>query len=239
MILISKLLTAALTALANPVDAETVSSASNPAEPSNAVVVIELFTSQSCGMCPGANALLGELAGDGEHLALAYGVNYWDEFYGWPDQFARPEFVARQEDYVSAGQANRVFTPHFVVNGAPERLRFKETRIRTAVNEAETLPAFIAANEDRVDLSGPERAAPALVWQVSYKAGAEDAPVEGGPNQGVTMNHFNMVRAIEPLGEWAGGDASFPLADVQSGLSRAILVQEGVGGVIVSAARLD
>jgi hypothetical protein len=212
-------------------------------QPANELVVVELFTSQSCGKCPRANALLGQMAENEDILALAYGINYWDDFTGWSDPFAQPEFVARQDAYVEAGEARRKFTPHFVVNGSPELIRFRERRIRRTVSEAEALPAGIsvdaAGEQIAISLNGDVRDAPALVWHVSYQAGPDETPVEGGPNRGKDMNHFNMVRAIETVGEWAGGEADFSFDRPEGELSSAVLIQAGPGGPILSAARIN
>lgn len=206
------------------------------------VVVIELFTSQSCSMCPRANALLGELADQDGYLALAYGVNYWDDFQGWKDQFAKDEFVQRQEDYVHTGEASRVYTPHFVINGAPKKLRFREARIRSAVSEVEALPVMVALSRHdeaiAVTLDGPELASPAQVWRVDYQPGPIESEVEGGPNRGQEMNHYNMVRDIALLGNWSGGAQTLSFNDEVEGLASAILVQQGTGGPILTAAAL-
>jgi len=135
--------------------------------PAGALVVAELFTSQACRFCPAANDWLA-LAGEREHvLALAYGVDYWDAMYNWPDEYARPEFVERQKAYVDAGEARRVFTPHLVINGGPERMRFSPERAEEALAAA----SFLAVPEARVEnnvitirLDGPRLDAPADVW---------------------------------------------------------------------------
>ena len=50
-----------------------------PAESAPApVVVVELFTSQGCPMCPDANRLLQELGSGDDVIAIAFGVSYWD-----------------------------------------------------------------------------------------------------------------------------------------------------------------
>lgn len=214
-----------------------------PAQAQGNVVVVELFTSQSCGMCPRANALLGELAGQEGYLALAYGVNYWDDFQGWKDQFAKAEFVSRQEDYVQAGEASRVYTPHFVINGSPRRLRFREGRIRRAVSEAQALPVMVSAIHDdgaiAVRLDGPVLADPAQVWRVDYHPGPIETDVEAGPNRGKEMNHFNMVDTITLLSDWSGGAETLSVGAGADGLASAILVQHGTGGPILTAAVID
>ena len=245
MIMMTKLLSLALAVLAVSSETDTgdVTQTARAAAPANELVVVELFTSQSCGKCPRANALLGEIAADTDVLALAYGINYWDEFYGWPDQFARPEFVDRQDEYVAAGEARRKFTPHFVINGSPELLRFRENRILNAVSDADPLPIAIdlEAMEDQisVSVSGAAPEAAATVWHVTYMAGPEEFEIDAGPNRGKPMNHFNMVRSIEMVAEWSGGDAVFSFDRPDVALTSAVLIQQGAGGQILSAARLN
>ncbi len=207
------------------------------------VRVVELFTSQGCPMCPGANELLEAMAeADPDLLALAYGVNYWD-VYGWRDTFAMDSFNARQQAYVDAGEARRVYTPHFVISGAPEKLRFSENAVRSAVAASNGLPSLIEAERAdaaiTVRLDGPMRDTPAQVWAVAYHAGVETRLIEDGPNAGREMVHYNMVRSIEPVADWAGGVLELSLDAPGDDLAAAILVQDGPGGRILSAARAD
>ncbi len=52
------------------------------------------------------------------------------------------------------------------------------------------------------------------------------------------MTHFNMVRAVEKLADWNGGEASYVLPDTADGLDAVVLVQDGPGGRLLSAAKL-
>jgi len=222
-------LIAALFAQPAPAQAPDPASSSGP-------VVVELFTSQGCPMCPEANALLEELGAGGSVIAIAYGVSWWD-MYGWEDEFARPEFAARQQAYVEAGEAMRVYTPHFVVNGAPEKMRFAAETVRGAVGAARPLPPVVEIAGDTVSLDGPARATPAQVWRVDYHPGSQTRRIEGGANAGRSMAHFNMAAELISLGEWAGGPQTFDLAPAEPGLETALLVQDGSGGRIIAAAR--
>jgi hypothetical protein len=221
----------AATALAQP--------AAPDAQP---VVVVELFTSQTCPMCPGANALLGELsqaqAEHGEVLALAYGVSYWNLF-GWRDRYAQPEFNARQRAYVDAGEARRVFTPHFVVNGAPQLIRYEPDTVREAVLSAPAAPvtARLVPEADSAQLEVGASEGAFSVWRVSYTPGEETMAVEGGPNRGKIMSHYNMVRDISRVGDWRPDAPPLQIEAPQAGEAVAVLLQAGEGGPIVAAAR--
>lgn len=210
--------------------------------PAGALVVAELFTSQACRFCPAANDWLA-LAGEREHvLALAYGVDYWDAMYNWPDEYARPEFVERQKAYVDAGEARRVFTPHLVINGGPERMRFSPERAEEALAAASflTVPeARVENNVITIRLDGPRLEAPADVWVMHYTPGAETRLIGSGGNAGLEMTHYNMVRAIAHAGHWQGGNATLSTPAPQNGQSSAVLVQTGPGGRLIGAARVQ
>jgi len=213
-----------------------------PADPAP-LVVVELFTSQSCPMCPEANTLLGELADattpSGEVLALAYGVSYWNLF-GWRDEYAQPDFNQRQRAYVDAGEARRVFTPHFIVNGAPELLRYDTERVREAVLAAPAAPAaarLVPADGGGVQLEVSGADGELTVWRVSYTPGEEIASIGGGPNRGKSMSHFNMVSEIAELGAWTPQGGAMPVAPPAEGEALAVLLQDGPGGPIIAAAR--
>lgn len=209
--------------------------------PDTGLVVAELFTSQACRFCPAANEWLAVAGERGHVLALAYGVDYWDAMYDWPDEYAQPEFVERQKAYVEAGEARRVFTPHLVINGGPERMRFSPERAEAALDAAALLPPPQTRIEDGViaiRLDGPQLDAPADVWVMHYTPGAQHRLITAGSNAGVEMVHFNVVRAIAHAGQWSGGHATLHTALPEDGQSSAVLVQTGPGGRLVAAARV-
>lgn len=201
-------------------------------------VVVELFTSQGCPLCPDANNLLEELDAYGGVIAIAYGVSWWD-VYGWEDEFAQPEFAERQTAYVQAGEAMRVFTPHYVINGAPESMRFSPETVRAAVVGAEPLAALVRIEDDVVVLGGPARETSARLWRVDYRPGAVSRQIEGGANAGRTMAHFNMATGLTALGDWSGGEARISLDPPADGDACVVLVQDGPGGPIIAAAAMD
>lgn len=207
-------------------------------------VVVELFTSQGCGMCPEANRLLRDMAENQEHvIAIAYGVSYWDMF-GWEDQYAKPEFMARQEDYVSFGEARRVFTPHFIINGAPQMLRFNPDRIEEAVDRSEpvTLSGDLFENNAgglTLSLSGADDPSLYPVWLVTLEGGEAVRTIEKGSNSGLDMIHYNMAINLIRLDNFDQTGQQVYEPGCPAGLNCALLVQSSQGGPIMAAALME
>ena len=63
--------------------------------------VVELFTSEGCSKSSAADALLSEVAGRPDVLALSFHVTYWDRM-GWIDPFATEANTRRQRHYNKA-----------------------------------------------------------------------------------------------------------------------------------------
>ncbi|MED5204984.1 MAG: DUF1223 domain-containing protein, partial [Pseudomonadota bacterium] len=97
-------------------------------------VLVELFTSQGCPLCPDANRYLGELDRHENVFALAYAVSYWD-MYGWADTYARPEYVQRQRNYLPNLGAPRPYTPHFIVDGVVDAPGWNQDQVSQIVDE--------------------------------------------------------------------------------------------------------
>src|SRR5262245_20072202 len=83
--------------------------------------LLELYTSEGCSSCPPAETWLSKLTSDArvwkDIVPVAFHVDYWD-YLGWVDVFARPEYSERQRDYGSSWNAESIYTPAFVNNGA-------------------------------------------------------------------------------------------------------------------------
>ena len=109
------------------------------------LVVVELFTSQSCSSCPAADALLRELAPRPGVLALSFHVTYWNRL-GWRDPFSLPEATERQRRYAAtlrdgSVEAGQVYTPQAVVQGA-QGLIGSDRRAMAAARTAALRPAW-------------------------------------------------------------------------------------------------
>ncbi len=201
-------------------------------------VLVELFTSQGCGLCPDANRFLGELDQDENVFTLAFAVNYWD-MYGWEDTYARPEYVNRQMAYLPRLDVPRLYTPHFIVDGMVDAPGQHQDKVRDAVDERLSAmpvqPEITLADGPfgsyvvTVDGEIPEE--PLDVWLVSYAPGWASVEIEAGENAGTDMLHYNMVKAITHIGQWSGGESDF-MGDANRRYGAVAIVQGANGGPI-------
>ena len=206
-------------------------------------VVVELFTSQGCASCPPADAVLGELAGRDDVIALSLHVDYWD-WIGWTDRFARPAFTARQRAYAEAARSNVVYTPQFVVDGVDQIEGAAQMKL------AEAIAAHGAASEDVLRMATTSRGREALAMPVSgggrivlvtYRPEAQVA-IEGGENAGHELTYRNVVEGWDVLADWDGTEAAFVLPDPPAGLRQAVIAQawrDGAPGRILGAVLAD
>lgn len=200
-------------------------------------VVVELYTSQGCGACTKANALIADLAQRRDVLALTFPVDYWD-YLGWKDAFAKPEFSARQRAYTKAAGQREVFTPQVVVDGAPQPDKSAVDKapalVRAALRAEPPEPAMMLSH-GRVQVgSGPAPRGGADVWLVRYEAQPQETEVKDGENRGVTVVYRNVVVGLERLGGWTGRPRAYAVPKAgKDGEKRAILLQARAGGRIL------
>jgi hypothetical protein len=215
------------------------------AAPAAGQVVAELYTSQGCSSCPKANEILGELAERDDVVALAFAVDYWD-YRGWPDTFAKPEFVDRQRAYAMHLRHRGVYTPQLVVDGWINAPGQKREKVESAVSRGAEMkmkgPDVTAAADESGALTvrvgtGDAAKEEADVWLVCYQPGRQDVDVMAGENKGKTVAHYNMVTRLERLGVWTGSEETFAAA-LPEGEAAAVLVQAPKGGPILSAAHV-
>ena len=206
-------------------------------------VLVELFTSQGCGLCPEANEYLGELDEENDGLlVLAFAVSYWD-MYGWTDTYARPEYVQRQRRYLPQLGQSRLYTPHFVVDGAIDAPGWNQRNVDSIIEQRR------AAMPDQVDveiadgplgsrrirISGETPDAPLDVWLASYAPGWASVEIDAGENAGIDMLHYNMVKSLTYLGQWTGADEEF-IGEAFRRYGAVVIVQGADGGPIYGLA---
>jgi hypothetical protein len=201
-------------------------------------VVVELFTAQGCSSCGKANAMVSELAGRPDVLALTFAVDYWD-YLGWPDTFARPEFTERQRAYARKLALREVYTPQVVVDGRVQASGVKGEAVDTLVSAALKTPLYapdmIFMGERRVAVgSGPSPRGGADVWLIRYDPREQEVTPRRGDNRGQTLVQRNVVREVVRIGGWRGKPTIYRLPlSKEEGLSTVVLVQTPKGGKIL------
>lgn len=208
-------------------------------------MVVELYTSQGCSSCPPADALLAELAGQDDVIALAFHVDYWD-FIGWPDTFADPVHGARQKAYARQAGARSVFTPHMVVGGtehiAGARPMALVDMVRKQAEAAPVVRFTLASSAQGPVVMGMTAAAfeaPIELILVSYVE-AETVAIAHGENAGRTITYTHIVQDWQAVQDWDGAEPlTLHLPEGQEGQRRVLLAQAKGPGAILGALRLD
>lgn len=102
---------------------------------SEAIVVMELFTSQGCSSCPPADELLDAIKDkykDDNVFVLSYHVDYWNRL-GWRDPFSDETFSDYQRDYAIQFNSRSIYTPQLVVNGSEHFTGSNSTKALAAI----------------------------------------------------------------------------------------------------------
>ncbi|WEJ10020.1 DUF1223 domain-containing protein [Sinorhizobium prairiense] len=177
--------------------------------------VVELFTSQGCSSCPPADAALKKLVDEGEVVALAYHVDYWN-YLGWADTLASKENTERQYAYARMLGRYGVYTPQAILNGRDHAngadLPAIRNRLALMDEKGKGLSVPIAASIGGDEISikvgaGKGRANVVVV----YFDRARVVKVEKGENSGKEIAYWHAVRDIQTIGMWEGKPAEFTL----------------------------
>ncbi len=225
---------AAAVAAAGPVPARSRSRAAGPP------VVVELFTAQGCASCPDADAMMADLAGRKDLIALTFSVDYWD-YLGTKDSFAQPAFTFRQQAYVDRLKVREMYTPEAVVDGAAEGPA-EPDRVAALIDKAQRArrsgPRLTVLRHGvRVGPGGADGRT-ADVWLVRYDPRPLRTKVKGDDGKTRSVVETDVVRGLARLGGWRGGARDFPIPPATDDLKTVVLVQLPHGGRILAAARV-
>jgi hypothetical protein len=207
--------------------------------------VVELFTSQGCSSCPPADALFSELAAEGDLIALAYHVDYWD-YLGWRDTLGSPENTARQYEYGKSFGIRSVYTPQAVVNGASHVNGADRGKVLGSLGGAVGLPVEIVVSQSgdsvMIDAGGASGSARKAHVVLVYFDAPQEVAIERGENNGKALTYWNAVSDIQTAGMWHGKAARYelPLSEIAKKGGCAVLLQsmgeQGLPGPILGAA---
>ena len=179
-------------------------------------VIVELFTSEGCSSCPGAERMLADMERRQpvpgiRVIALEEHVDYWNQL-GWKDAYSSPQFRFRQNDYAKLFGVDEVYTPQMVVGG---NAGFAGNSFETAV--AEIARHGVSPQDDILLSMSPNSSNAGLldlhVTANRRVAGTEAAlylavtesgissSVTRGENQGRTLKHAPLVRSFGTIGK--------------------------------------
>ena len=198
-------------------------------------VVVELFTSEGCSSCPPADAFLTELARDGtDVLPLAFHITYWDDL-GWKDPYAFDAATRRQRQYAGSLADDRVYTPEMVVNGADsfvgsDRAAGLAAIARALRDDRPQVPLKLIRSADGFAISVGAGAGEATILLVGFDP-EHRTPIGRGENGGRTLLESNIVRSLNPVGEWKGAPLELQTGTA-SGARFAVLLQSADGRII-------
>ncbi|MBY5579454.1 DUF1223 domain-containing protein [Rhizobium leguminosarum] len=177
--------------------------------------VVELFTSQGCSSCPPADAAFRKLVNQGNVIALAYHVDYWN-YLGWADTLSSKENTERQYGYAKTMGRSNVYTPQAIVNGrdhlAGADLNGINTKIDTYSSEGNglTVPISATMRGDELEIkigAGQGKANVVMVYFDKEKT----IDVEKGENSGQKLSYLHSVTNVETVGMWDGKATSLTL----------------------------
>lgn len=171
------------------------------------MAVLELFTSEGCGLCPAADRFVAKLPEQGitddQLIILGFHIDYLDDKKGWVDRFASPVFSDRQRQLARLNLFQSVYTPEFVISG--EVIHNWEKYAKDVINAVkgfspEAAIALSVAEDTNnlavnatINVDGAEN----RQHSVLYLAVTEDdiiSKVSGGDNAGTTFHHQHVVR---------------------------------------------
>ncbi len=215
------------------------------------LVVVELFTSQGCNLCPPADAILADFSTQENILALSYSVDYWN-YLGWVDTLAKPECTLRQKKYNTSLGKNGVYTPQMIIQGAHDIIGSQGSqankmvdlvRINATELQRQDLEITFDLMGDMIDLKigTHETETPATIWVIGYDY-IKTVNIQKGELGGQVREYHNVVQSIKRVGSWTGEEVRLTLSrnDIGDGEydAYALLLQAQETGPIIAAAKL-
>jgi hypothetical protein len=198
-------------------------------------VLVELFTSESCSVCPAAGNLLENLEQKQpipgvEVIGLEMQMDSWSGG-GWRDPFALRQMTNRQNEYVRLFKLDSVYLPQMVIGGqtqveASDPAQAAEEIARAARSRrANVEVAFQSASVATVKVDGlPSSARESEVWMAVTESPAHHTAVVRslvmlGPAEPGEPTTYSMHLRFNP--RWNRQDLKYVIF-VQERISRRI-----------------
>jgi hypothetical protein len=186
-----------------------------PAQAGERPIVVELFTSEGCSSCPPADALLAELAGRPDVLALSFHVDYWDRL-GWKDPYSSRAATDRQNRYATLLALPSIYTPQIVVDGRWQAVGSDRADVEHALELARRNPAEVPVTlaldhgQAQVTLGPGSDKVAASILLIGFDRRHVTA-VKRGENSGRTLAHVDVVRGVEEIARPSAGEITVPI----------------------------
>ncbi|MFN3197446.1 MAG: DUF1223 domain-containing protein [Bradymonadia bacterium] len=206
---------------------------------SEAVAVVELYTSEGCSSCPPADAVLDAMGREARAkglpvFPLAFHVDYWN-YIGWDDPFSHKAWTQRQNQFAASRGSRRIYTPQMVVNGQREFVGSSAGKARAALSEALKSPAQVKVKIGALASQGRTVTAQYSLDTVpegskvllAVTEGGLTSEIGAGENHGRTLTHGHVVRALGTDSAQSKGTIKARLPDGvdTKGLTAVIYVQ--------------
>jgi hypothetical protein len=150
-------------------------------EQTKRLVLVELYTSQGCDMCPAAEAILGALAErDRNIVPIAFHVDYFNK--PWKDVFSDPLYSQRQLAYdqlytkPKSTEYGLYYTPMMMIDGEQSVNGRDDASARAAIRRALSRKPAVAIDVD-LALEPDGLAGTATVKVTSRSARSEKSPL--------------------------------------------------------------
>jgi hypothetical protein len=145
------------------------------------MVLVELYTSQGCDMCPAAEKLLGALAErDHRIVPIAFHVDYFND--PWKDVFSDPLYSQRQSAYNQLytkpknSEYGLYYTPMMMIDGEQSVNGRDSASAQAAIRQALARKPAVAIDV-ALDIKNDGLSGTATVKVTSRSARAEKAPL--------------------------------------------------------------
>ncbi len=207
------------------------------------LVVVELYTSQGCSSCPPADRYAADLAKRGDVVMLSFPVDYWD-YLGWKDSLADPAFTRRQRDYARFLGERHVYTPQMVINGRTHASGGSRRSVgeKIAAQTGHALRVVLRQHNGQLQIKvfagGAKAEKGAVIWLAGVLDRYAITPA-AGENAGSALVYTNIVRTLEEIGSWRGGDITLRRGwQAGGGIEPVVFIQDRASGHILGVARL-
>lgn len=216
------------------------SSASVQAKESGDLVVLELFTSQSCSSCPPADKILSTYAAQDNVIALSCNVTYWNHLH-WKDTLSKQFCTDRQRSYAPYVSNGRVFTPQLIVNGSHSVVGNNRADVERVVatagkDKVETL-IISRKGQNKLSVSLPQLGAGFYIIEALSYMPRHTENIRAGENRGKKVIYTNPVTDLRYIGRWNGEKKVLDVPSL-TGQHAVILIRDQQNGKIVAAGKI-